>query len=299
MFGIVVDTADNQRGAVFLGDGRDRRETFFAILEIDGVDDAFALTLPQRGLHDLGVHGVDHDGHLDLAGQAFEKLVHILQFVAVGIGETGVDDMRAVANLLAGDFGGLFVFALGDEAFEFTAADDIGALADHNGPFFRRNFKIFDAGDMESRGALRIARPAIRDGFGDGFDILGRRSAASAEDIDPAVLREASENGGDIPGRFVVTAFFIRQTGVGHAADMGPCDIREGADMIGHEAGAGGAVEADGEQVNVFEGCVERLDALPGQHCAHGFDGAADHNGQVRAKFFLRLLESDNGGFQV
>src|SRR5215472_6617285 len=64
-----------------------------------------------------------------------------------------------------------------------------------------------------------------------------------------------------------------------HGDDTGR-DLAERAKMIGHELRAGGAVESDGEEVEVLQGGIERIHPLPGQHGPHGLDGAADHERQ-------------------
>ena len=69
--------------------------------------------------------------------------------------------------------------------------------------------------------------------------------------------------------------------------------------MVRHELGAGRAVEADREGLEVLERRVERLDPLPGQHGAHGLDGAADQQGQRRAAGGHRLAHADGGRLQV
>ena len=67
---VLVDGADDQRGAVSAGQGADALEFLLAVFEVDGVDDAFALALGERQLDGARIGGVDHDRRFDLADQA-------------------------------------------------------------------------------------------------------------------------------------------------------------------------------------------------------------------------------------
>ena len=51
---VFVDAAHDQRRAVRLGDGAGALEFFFAVLEVDGVDDGLALAIRQRQLDRRG-----------------------------------------------------------------------------------------------------------------------------------------------------------------------------------------------------------------------------------------------------
>ena len=57
----------------------------------------------------------------------------VLQFLAVGALEADVDDVGAVLDLPARDFGGLFPLLFGDHVLEQAGADDIGPLAHNEG----------------------------------------------------------------------------------------------------------------------------------------------------------------------
>ncbi len=60
--------------------------------------------------------------------------------------QADVDDVGAVADLPAGDFGGLFPFLGGDQVLEEARADDVGALADDEGAVGVFRLDQFDAG---------------------------------------------------------------------------------------------------------------------------------------------------------
>src|SRR5579862_5236594 len=57
---ILVDAADDDRRAVITGQWTDAFEFFFAIFQVDRVDDAFALAVSQRKLDAFWIGGIDH-----------------------------------------------------------------------------------------------------------------------------------------------------------------------------------------------------------------------------------------------
>ena len=65
--GVFVDASDDYRGAVGAGERADAFEFFFAIFEIDGIDDAFALAIGERELDGARIGGIDHDRGFDFA----------------------------------------------------------------------------------------------------------------------------------------------------------------------------------------------------------------------------------------
>ena len=105
-------------------------------------------------------------------------------------------------------------------------------------------------------------------------DMLGRGPAASADQVDPSLLDEALDFRGQHLRRFVVMPLLVGQSRVGHAGDREAADFRQRAQMIGHEIGAGGAVQPHPQQIAMRERGVKRLDILAGQQRAHRFDRA-------------------------
>ena len=69
--------------------------------------------------------------------------------------------------------------------------------------------------------------------------------------------------------------------------------------MVRHELGTGGAVQPDGQQVGVSDGGEQRFGVLAGEHGAHGFDGAGNHDGDFDAGFVRKALDAEQGGFDV
>ena len=191
---VFVDGAHDEGRAEAFGDGADALEFFLAVLEIDGVDDAFALAPGERELHRFRIGGVDHDGRFDLADELGVEGRDVVDLVAVGALQADVDDVRAVAHLAARDVGGLFPFLGGDEIFEEARADHVGALADEKRTIALLGFHEFDARIVGTMGACRQdARRLALDHLRDGADVRGRGAAASAHEIQPAVVGEFLE----------------------------------------------------------------------------------------------------------
>ena len=92
-------------------------------------------------------------------------------------------------------------------------------------------------------------------------NVIRRRSAAAADDVDEAGLGEIAQQRGRLVGQLVVFAERIRQSGVRIAGDVGLGDARQLRDVRAHLARAERAVEADAERLRVADRRVERVDA--------------------------------------
>ena len=133
----------------------------------------------------------------------------------------------------------------------------------------------------------------------DGADVGRSGPAAAADEVEPAMEGEFFKLGGERIGGFEIETVFVGETGVGVAGNARGGELMEGADVIRHEIGAGGAVEADGEQIDVGEGGPKGVGGLAGEHGAGGFDGAGDHGGDTDAAFDLEAAEGEEGGLDV
>ena len=142
----------------------------------------------------------------------------------------------------------------------------------------------FDAGIIGAmRGRVYDVRRAALRHFDHGADVRRGGPAAAAYDIQPALLDEFRELAGQRFGRLQVLVVFVGQAGVGVTGDARRRHVRQGADVIRHQVGAGGAVESDGEQIGVGYGGVEGVDGLAGEHRSPALDGAGDHDGDALA----------------
>ncbi len=96
-----------------------------------------------------------------------------------------------------------------------------------------------------------------------------------------------------------VAAVLVGQAGVGDAGDPRAADLGEGADVVGHQVGAGGAVEAHIEKVGVEQGDGERLGVLAAEHGAGGLDGRRDGDRELPPGLGEGLLDADQAGLDV
>ena len=88
-------------------------------------------------------------------------------------------------------------------------------------------------GEAQQRLDLRHdARREALHRLGDGADVVGRRAAAAAENIDEAGLREFADELRHIFRALVIEAEFIGQAGVGKGADARVGDAADLGDML-------------------------------------------------------------------
>ena len=166
-----------------------------------------------------GIGGIDHHRRFDLGHQHPVEGIDVLQLFAFGGLQADVDDVRAVLHLPARDFGGFLPFLFGDHVLEEARADHVGAFADDQRTEALFGFHQFDAGIV---GAVRRRihpRRLTLGHLGDGTNVGGRGPAASADDVQPALVHEFSQLRGERLGRFQVLVVFVGQTGIRIAGD--------------------------------------------------------------------------------
>ncbi len=128
---IFVDATDDDGCSVGAGERANALEFFFAVFEIDRIDDAFALAIGESKFDGARIGGIDHDGDFNFADELVVERWDVGHFVAVGALETNVDDVRAAFHLAPRDLGGFFPKFRGYKIFELARANYVGALADH------------------------------------------------------------------------------------------------------------------------------------------------------------------------
>ncbi len=146
------------------------------------------------------------------------------------------------------------------------------------------------------RGACAFER------FGDGGDVLGRVAAAAAGDVDEAVLCEVAEEAGHVARAEVEAGLGERvgQAGVGVAGDGYVGFLGELFEERVHEVGAEGAVEADGERLDVLDGVPEGFGGLGGdQGLAAAAYGCGDHDRELLLVLVEDFADGDEGGLGV
>ena len=150
--GILIDATDDKGGAEFLREGADALEFLFAVFEVDGVDDALTLAIGEREFDGARIGGIDHNGRFDFADELFVEEGDVVELIAIARLEADIDDVGAVADLAAGNFGSLFPFFFRDEVFEEAGADDVGAFADDERAGGIFGFDDIDAGEIRAMG---------------------------------------------------------------------------------------------------------------------------------------------------
>ena len=107
-----------------------------------------------------------------------------------------VDDLRAARDLLARDVERGVVVVRLDQAAELRRAGDVGALADVDEQAVRADVQRLEAGQAgsarSSTGGLRGGNACDR--LADVPDVIGRRAAAAADDVDEAAGREVARS---------------------------------------------------------------------------------------------------------
>ena len=263
----LVERHHDHRGAVAADAARLVEEVGLALLEADGVDDRLPLHALQPRLDDRPLRAVDHDGHardLGLGRQQPQERAHDILGVEQRLVDVDVDHVRAALHLLERHAGRRGVVARLDQPRELPRAGDVGALADHQEVAVRPDGQPLEAARL--RVALGRRRPGARRDAGDGRvdrrDVLRRRPAAAADQVDEAALREFAEQPGRLRGVLVVLAEGVRQAGVRIAAHPGVGEARQLAQVGPHLAGPEGAVDADREGPRVGDRDPEGVDRL-------------------------------------
>ena len=181
-------------------------EGLLALLEADGIDDAFALHALQARLDHRPFRRVDHDGHardIRLAGDQAQELHHRRLRVEHALVHVDVDDLRAVRHLLARDIHGGRVIAGLDQLAKLGRAGHIGALADVDEQAAGIDGERLRArsGGTPTRSSECAARRQAGNRVGDGADVLRRRAAAAAHHVDEAARGKVAQGLRPFPAR--------------------------------------------------------------------------------------------------
>ena len=295
----LVERHDHDGGAVTAQQPCLPDERLLALLERNRVHDRLALHAFQPGLDHRKFRGIDHDrdaGDVGLRGDEIEKRRHRLLGIEQAFVHVHVENLRAVLDLIArhGERGG--IVAGGDELAEARRAGDVGAFADIHERNRRRQREGFEAGETEP---LRDRRnPAWRlagDRGGDGADMVRRRAATSADDVDDAGSGEFADLRRHGGRALVVMAEFVGQSGIGVGADQRVGDARQFGDVRPHLAGAERAIETDRQRRGVGDRIPERFRRLSSEQPPGPVgDRARDHHRQLQAAFLHDFGTGEN-----
>ena len=186
-------------------------------------------------------------------------------------------------------------FSCGHQVLEQARADHVGPLADDQRAVALLGLHQFDAGVV---GAVLAARQRARalalDHLRDGADVRRRGAAASAHDIEPAVIDELLElRAPAIPASRRICP--LRWAGPHSDSRRCACDAisLQRADVVRHELRTGGAVQPHREQVvRARWRRRRRRRAARASMVPVRLDGARDHHRNRRAEIARQLLGS-------
>ena len=223
----------------------------------------------QAGLDHVPLGGVDHDrdlGDLRLRRDEVEEPGHRLRAVDQVRVHVHVDQVGAVLHLIARDVDRCLEVAGLDQAGEPLGAGDVGPFADHHEAGLGRDPEGLEA--REGREAFARGErpgPSVGDGRLDRADVVRRRPAAAADEVDEPGSRELpQQRAGDLGG-LVEPTEGVGETGVRIAGHRDGRDPGEGLDRRTHLPGAKGAVDPHDHGVRVRDREPESLDRLAGQ----------------------------------
>src|SRR5207248_464267 len=126
------------------------------------------------------------------------------------------------------DLGRLVEVTADHQLLELAAADDVRALADHHRAAIVLDGEDLDAGDDGAPDGRRAPWPVATRHLGDHADVFGRRAAAAAYDVDPALGAEALELCDHHLGRLVVMPLLVGEACVREARDREARDRGQG-----------------------------------------------------------------------
>ena len=221
-----VERHHDDRRAVPADQFRLAQEFLLAFLERNGIHNALALETFQAGLDDLPFRRVHHHRHLAdvrFGRDEVEEARHRGDAVNHPFVHANVNDLRAVLDLLARDGERGFVIAGLDELREFGRTGDVRALADVQKVGIRTHRQRVESAQPQiGFNRRRLARRNSADRSGNCLDVRRRGAAATADDVQPAVLRPLAQLRREGFRRFRKTCRQqrIRQAGVRIGADV-------------------------------------------------------------------------------
>ena len=301
---LFVEHHHDAGGAVAPNEPGVAEELFFALLEADRIDDAFALHALQPGLEDRPFRAVDHHRHagdVGLGGHEVQQAGHHGFAVQQPVVQVDVDDVRAPLHLAPGDGHGLVHPAVAHEPGETPGAGHVGPFADHQKRALGSNDQRLEAavagGGLDVRG---LARGVLSDRRGDRPDVVRRGPAAAAHDVQPAVGGELAQHLGHLLRCLVVVAKLVGQACVGVATGPKRRNPRKLLDKRTHQRRPQRAVDSHAEEVGMGDRDPERLERLARQRAAAPVgDRDRSHHRQPLAVILKALLDGEQAGLEV
>ena len=174
----------------------------------------------QALLDDRPLGRVDHHRHLGdvrLDRDQVQEARHRRLRVEQRLVHVDVDHLGAVVDLLAGDLHRLVHAVFLDQPGEGARAGDVGPLADVDEERIGPDVERLQARSGASVGSTlgMLARLDVRDRLGDCLDVVGRRAAAAADEVERAFAGELAQHAARLRRLLVVAAKGVGQAGVG------------------------------------------------------------------------------------
>jgi len=207
-------------------------KVFLPFFQADRIDEALALNAFQACLDHGPLRTVDHDRDdrdFGLCRDQVEEGRHHLFRIEHPLVHVHVEDVGTSPHLIERNLRGGRVILFLDQVHEAARARHVGAFADYREDRVGSEAQAFEAAEVRDVlfGCGHRARRHSADGFGDFADVIGRRSAAAANQVDEAAGRELSEQSCGRLRSFVVAAECVGQPGVRIGADGDWCSLRE------------------------------------------------------------------------
>ena len=181
--------------------------------------------------------------------------------------------MRAVLDLLARNIQRRIEVALGNQLTEFGRAGDIGALTDiDEGNFIGFGKRLQARQTHEWRGCRNGAWAFFRRRRCNGFNMVGRGAATTAENIDQSGFGKFTDNHRHFIGQLVIFAKLIGQTGIRINADIGIGDAGDFRHIGTHFVSPERAIQTNGKGLGVAQRVPKRFCRLSRKR-APGFIG--------------------------
>ena len=163
-----------------------------ALFEVGRVEDRLAAVVLQPGFDHRRLGRVEHERQRRLRREAPRDLVHVDDAVAADVVDAHVEHVRAFLHLLARHLHARVPVGFEHRVAELPRAVGVGALADREVRelLVERHVRVDRrAAGLELRVRTTGARSA--EALDDGPEVLGRRAAATADDVEAELGDEA------------------------------------------------------------------------------------------------------------
>ena len=270
-----------------------------AVLVVDRVDDGPAAEHLQTCLEHRGLGRVEDDRERRGRREAPRQLLHVGHAVAADVVDAEVEQVGAVADLVARDLHAVVPPLLQHGLAEGLRSVGVGALAD--GQVRRVLAERHCLVERRRRRlGVRLARShlAAADAVHDVLEMLGRRPAASTDEgqaelagehvVRVRELGRAERVVGAVGGEH-------RQAGIGHGRDADARRPGQRSQVLAHLRRAGGAVESDHVDAQRRQRGERGADLRAQQHRPGGLDGDLGEDRQGDAGLGEGTLGPDDG----